>query len=127
MTGSSFLNHTNERLALQARLDAAKTQAERNRLGQFATPDALAQDILEYAKTLLPDNAPIRFLDPAIGTGAFYAALRNTYPVSRIQTARGFEIDPHTASQPTPCGVKAGWTCALPISPTRRQKPHSTC
>jgi len=95
MTDSSFLNHTHERLALQARLDAAKTQVERNRLGQFATPDALAQDILDYAKALLPDNAPIRFLDPAIGTGAFYAALRNTYPASRIQTARGFEIDPH--------------------------------
>jgi len=95
MTCASSLDRMNERLALQARLDATKTQVERNRLGQFATPDALAQDILDYAKTLLPDNTPIRFLDPAIGTGAFYAALRNTYPASRIQTARGFEIDPH--------------------------------
>jgi len=95
MTCVFLPKHTHERLTLQARLDAAKTQAERNRLGQFATPDALAQDILDYANTLLPDNAPIRFLDPAIGTGAFYAALRNTYPASRIQTACGYEIDPH--------------------------------
>ena len=38
-----------QRLALQAELDAEKTQAERNRLGQFATPSALAVDILNYA------------------------------------------------------------------------------
>ncbi|KXU34977.1 restriction endonuclease subunit M [Ventosimonas gracilis] len=101
MTCASSLDRAHERLALQARLDAAKTQAERNRLGQFATPDALAQDILDYANTLLPDNAPIRFLDPAIGTGAFYAALRNGYPASRIQTARGYEIDPHYGNPAT--------------------------
>jgi len=83
------------RLALQARLDAAKTQVERNRLGQFSTPDALAQQMLNYAGTLLPDDAPIHFLDPAIGTGAFYAALRNGFPACRIQAARGYEIDPH--------------------------------
>jgi len=40
MTCASSLDRAHERLALQARLDAAKTQAERNRLGQFATPDA---------------------------------------------------------------------------------------
>ena len=34
------------RLALQRDLDAAKTKAERNRMGQFATPTALARDIL---------------------------------------------------------------------------------
>jgi len=95
MTSTSSPDRMNARLMIQASLDAAKTQAERNRLGQFATPDALAQDILAYAKHLLPDNTPIRFLDPAIGTGAFYAALRHCYPASHIQTARGYEIDPH--------------------------------
>jgi len=35
-----------QRLELQAELDGEKTQAERNRLGQFATPSALAVDIL---------------------------------------------------------------------------------
>jgi hypothetical protein len=38
-----------QRFALQAKLDAKKTQAERNRLGQFATPTPLAVDILKYA------------------------------------------------------------------------------
>ena len=43
-----------QRVALQAELDDKKTQVERNRLGQFSTPTALAQDILKYAATLLP-------------------------------------------------------------------------
>ena len=35
-----------QRLALQRELDAGKEQAERNRMGQFATPTGLAVDIL---------------------------------------------------------------------------------
>lgn len=84
-----------KRLALQAALDLDKTPADRNRLGQFATPSALALDILKYAKTLLPAGEKIHFLDPAIGTGAFYAALRKAFPKKQIAEALGFEIDPH--------------------------------
>lgn len=83
------------RLELQAGLDSKKTPSDRNRLGQFATPTGLAQAILAYARTLLPSDAPIRFLDPAIGTGSFYSALLKTFPGSQIHEARGFEIDPH--------------------------------
>lgn len=84
-----------QRLVLQAELDAAKTQAERNRMGQFATPSLLAVDILDFARTALDPKEPVRFLDPAIGTGAFYSALRSVFPVKRIAAATGFEIDPH--------------------------------
>lgn len=84
-----------QRLELQASLDAEKTQAERNRLGQFATPAALAQDILRYAASLLPSGEPVRFLDPAIGTGSFYSALLTAFQTKRITEALGFEIDPH--------------------------------
>lgn len=84
-----------QRLALQADLDSRKTQAERNRLGQFATPTALARDILGYAETLLSSEKPVHFLDPAIGTGAFYSALLSTFPRQRVAEAAGFEIDPH--------------------------------
>jgi adenine-specific DNA-methyltransferase len=84
-----------QRLALQSELDSRKTQAERNRLGQFATPTPLARDILEYAATLMSPEELVRFLDPAIGTGAFYSALLNTFPRQRIVEALGFEIDPH--------------------------------
>jgi len=83
------------RLVLQATLDAGKTQAERNKLGQFATPTGLASDVLAYARKLLPADESIRFLDPAIGTGSFYAALLRELPAAQIETARGFEIDPH--------------------------------
>lgn len=84
-----------QRLALQVSLDGQKTQAERNRLGQFATSTALATDILSYAASLLPSSAKVRFLDPAIGTGSFYSALLKVFPKTRIIEALGFEIDPH--------------------------------
>jgi adenine-specific DNA-methyltransferase len=84
-----------ERVALQASLDAGKSQEERNRLGQFATPTALAEDILRHAATLLPPTTKIRFLDPAIGTGAFYSAALNVFPKQDIAEAVGFEIDPY--------------------------------
>ncbi|RKE75890.1 Eco57I restriction-modification methylase domain-containing protein [Rhizobium sp. AG855] len=84
-----------QRLTLQAILDGQKTQAQRNKLGQFATPTALARDILAYAKDMLPTDLPVRFLDPAIGTGAFYSALLKVFPKSSIEAAQGFEIDRH--------------------------------
>ncbi len=78
----------------QLQLDGAKTQTERNKLGQFGTPTALATDILKYAKTLLPSNPKIRFLDPAFGTGVFYSALLHEFPLSQIVEAQGYEVDP---------------------------------
>jgi adenine-specific DNA-methyltransferase len=83
------------RLTLQNQLDAAKTLAERNKLGQFPTPTLLATQILEYARRLLPSTARIRFLDPAFGTGSFYSALLKSFTSQRIATAVGYEIDPH--------------------------------
>lgn len=83
------------RLVLQTKLDAAKTQKERNRLGQFATPTVLASDVLTHAHKLLPTDQLVRFLDPAIGTGSFYSALLREFPPRQIEMAAGIEIDPH--------------------------------
>lgn len=83
-----------KRIAIQAKIDDSKSQAERNRLGQFATPAKLALDILQYAKELTGDQSEIRFLDPAFGTGSFYSALIQTFPSEIIAKASGFEIDP---------------------------------
>ncbi|MGE0102599.1 MAG: N-6 DNA methylase [Blastocatellales bacterium] len=83
-----------ERLALQASLDAGKPQAERNRMGQYATPTALAEDILHYAVSLLTSAKKVSFLDPAIGTGSFYSALLKVIPKNRVAEALGFELDP---------------------------------
>lgn len=110
-----------ERLALQARLDGQKSQDERNRLGQFATPTPLARDILAYGLSLLPDSASVRFLDPAIGTGSFYSALLATASTKQIEIAEGFEIDEHyeaparTLWAGTPLRIRrADFTTAIP-------------
>lgn len=95
MTVNGDPRREERRLILQEACDAGKTQQERNRLGQFATPKDLATDILRYARGLLPDDTAIRFLDPAIGTGSFYSALLRTFPHERIAAATGVEIDPH--------------------------------
>lgn len=82
------------RLSLQSELDALKTQAERNKLGQFATPTDLARHVLRFGLSLLGDEQ-VRFLDPAIGTGSFYSALRREAAADQIKQAVGYEIDPH--------------------------------
>lgn len=83
------------RLALQAALDGAKGQPERNRLGQFATPPQLARAMLRQAAELLEGRGRVRFLDPAIGTGAFYSALLAVLGRGRVEAAVGYEVDPH--------------------------------
>ncbi len=83
-----------QRLVLQDRLDGERSASQRNKLGQFATPPALAREIVEYAASLLPNPAePIRYAEPAIGSGAFYSALRTTFPPERIASAVGIEVD----------------------------------
>jgi adenine-specific DNA-methyltransferase len=98
----------NDRVSLQANLDARKTQLERNKLGQFATPSTLAEEILKYSSKLIPEGKKVTFLDPAIGTGAFYSALRNTFPEDRILEALGFEIDLHYNSPATQLWANSG-------------------
>lgn len=87
-----------QRLKLQDSLDASKTQNERNKLGQFATPPQLADEIIVSSKVYLDLNAPMRFLDPAFGTGAFYAALRRNFDMTLVDNVQGVEIDPHYAN-----------------------------
>lgn len=106
---------------MQARLDAEKTQADRNRLGQFSTPVPLATDILRFGVTLLGEERPIRFIDPAIGTGSFFSALLSTVPLERIEAAKGYELDAHYGTpahklwQGTPLDLELGdFTKAAP-------------
>ncbi|MFL6843922.1 MAG: Eco57I restriction-modification methylase domain-containing protein [Allosphingosinicella sp.] len=108
-------------MELQADLDAQKTQGERNRLGQFATPTALATHILAHAKILLGDEK-VRFLDPAIGTGSFYSALRRVFPSEQIKEAAGFEIDPHYGEPAQ--HLWAGSGLRLELADFTRQEPE---
>jgi adenine-specific DNA-methyltransferase len=82
------------RLRQQRDLESARSRAERNLLGQFATPPALALAIARYAwRRLSRRRGSFRFLDPAIGTGAFFSAALQAFATSRISDALGAEID----------------------------------
>ena len=81
-----------ERYSLQLKLDSQKTDKERNELGQFSTPFPLAMEMAEYALSV-SHPGPLRFLEPSIGTGVFYSALRRIS--GDIEYARGYEIDSH--------------------------------
>lgn len=81
------------RQAEQVRLDALKSAAERNKWGQFATPFELALSLARYA-SVMHGPWPLRFLDPAIGTGSFFSALSQTVPAKDIEAAAGVELDP---------------------------------
>jgi adenine-specific DNA-methyltransferase len=83
------------RITLQLALDGQKTQSERNRLGQFATPPGLAAEIVKAALAELPTRSRIRFFDPAFGTGSFYSALLGVISPQRLDSATGYEVDPH--------------------------------
>lgn len=85
------------RLEIQTQLDSSKSQGERNKLGQFSTPTALAIQLLECGRRLHPDGTRVRFLDPAIGTGSFYSALLRVFPAAQLENAVGFETDPACA------------------------------
>ncbi|WP_122711157.1 Eco57I restriction-modification methylase domain-containing protein [Pseudomonas viridiflava] len=92
---NDFFDFEEKRLDIQSNLDLQKSQLQRNKMGQFATPTELANDILSYAKKIHPESQKVDFLDPAIGTGSFYSALRNVFDDRAINSAKGFEIDPH--------------------------------
>ncbi len=82
------------RQSIQAALDAGRSAAARNRLGQFATPIALAIEIAEYVQSVAGDRlSAVRFADPAIGTGCFYSATLSVFGGDRIQSAVGVELD----------------------------------
>ena len=84
-----------QRQKIQVELDVLKSQEERNVMGQFSTPITLANEILTHAKTYLPKKGKVQFIDPALGTGAFYSALRGVFNENRLQECTGYEVDPH--------------------------------
>jgi len=85
-----------QRLELQVELDEQKTQAERNKAGQFATPTRLAREVVSAGLSEL-NGAAVSFLDPAIGTGSFFSALLAVNEDHAIDVAVGFDIDNHYA------------------------------
>ncbi len=82
------------RQALQADIDSRKSATERNRLGQFATPNVLAVNIARYVESLIDQpKGGIRFADPSIGSGSFFSAALAVFGTKRISSAVGVELD----------------------------------
>ena len=83
-----------QRLIMLRGLDAAKTNVARNKLGQFATPPRVAEDVVRYGLSL-QTQPQIRYLEPGFGTGAFYNSLLEQVGEHVITQAVGYEVDPH--------------------------------
>jgi adenine-specific DNA-methyltransferase len=66
---------------------------DRNKLGQYFTPDSVAKEMVRYALELMPPSQEIRFLEPGFGHGAFYKALIHSVPGARLNKAWGYEIN----------------------------------
>ncbi len=97
------------RQAIQADIDTRKSAAERNRLGQFATPNALAVDIARYVQSVLGrTKGSIRFADPSIGSGSFFSAALAVFGSKRISSAVGVELDPAFADAARNLWANAG-------------------
>ena len=95
MTTKTMDSREELRQSEQIRLDLLKDAKARNRWGQFATPASLAVDIARYATALAGARKHhLTFLDPAIGTGSFYSALRTVSNGTPIERATGVELDP---------------------------------
>ncbi|MCL2654576.1 MAG: Eco57I restriction-modification methylase domain-containing protein [Coriobacteriia bacterium] len=84
------------RQSAQLKLDSARSIDYRRRLGQFATPFDFASELASYGVSLVHEDN-IRFLEPAVGTGAFYSALLATAGAKTVENAVGLEIDQEVA------------------------------
>lgn len=80
------------RMNEQQRIDSKKKIEERRRMGQFATPIDLADEIAAYGLSILSDNE-ISFLEPAVGTGAFISAVLRNRKDKSVRKCIGYEID----------------------------------
>lgn len=93
-TTGDLISAESKRQQLQAAIDNNKNIEDRRRFGQFATPYGLAQEIMSYGLTL-QDKKEISFLEPAMGTGAFFSALLSecSNQSKSIRSAIGIELD----------------------------------
>ncbi|MFN0054509.1 MAG: Eco57I restriction-modification methylase domain-containing protein [Planctomycetales bacterium] len=108
-TATSLDARETRRNAMQLSIDADRSSAERNRLGQFATPNALAVEIARCVGREWPEcTRRIRFADPAIGSGSFFSAALTVFGANRIESSVGIELDPRFVSAARELWAKAG-------------------
>lgn len=103
-----------KRQSIQTAIDATKSAAERNRFGQFATPNSLAVEIARYVAALIGmQEHRIRFADPSIGSGSFFSAALSVYGPKRLESAVGVELDPAFANAARGLWADAGLEVVL--------------
>lgn len=73
-------------------------RSRRQKNGLYLTPPELAFDIVAATVPHITEGASIRFTDPAIGGGIFYASLRRFVEPLRIESACGVEADAKRAN-----------------------------
>lgn len=81
------------RFEQQKIIDQGKTGEERNKRGQFSTPFVLAEEIARSALKYLDRHEPVRFIEPAVGTGVFFSALLSSLGGWQIEEVAGVELD----------------------------------
>jgi len=86
-------NLEERRIRFQRDFDSRKSNVDRNRLGQYATPNEFAKEILSETKKYLPKNKAITFMDPALGSGSFYSAFLSEFENICSNNNYGIEID----------------------------------
>ncbi|GGI69499.1 Eco57I restriction-modification methylase domain-containing protein [Deinococcus wulumuqiensis] len=114
---------TQRRRALQYLLDRKRSKEERNRLGQFATPDQLALDVAQHALSYFPDRSTVEVLEPAVGLGSLWEALLKKAE-GRDLRGTAFEVDSEVAQEARSLWGKLGlvvnagnFTSQLPPAP----------
>ena len=101
-----------QRQIIQKQIDAGKSIDSRRKMGQFATPNELARDIVSETIRYLPDSdRKLIVLEPSMGTGSFASAALAVLG-ERIQKVQGYELDPafHSAA----CELWNG-SCVEPV------------
>ncbi len=97
------------RQVVQRFLESKSSENKREKLGQYTTPLQLAREIVAFVRTQGVQGGPLRFLDPALGTGVFFSALLKETKTG-FGRALGFEIDSRYAKAASILWKKNGFT-----------------
>ena len=123
MMATNLARAEQARQIAQVVLDGQKSVQRRNQLGQFSTPPDLAAEMAKLGREQLPVNGPIRFLDPAVGTGVFFYAARDVFGRESRRLWAMRTILPWPQKHKS-YGHRSGWMCASRIfaAPVRPEK-----
>ncbi|MCI9258738.1 MAG: hypothetical protein HFJ16_00670 [Romboutsia sp.] len=74
-------------------INSNKLKEDLNKMGQFFTPLEFADEITNLSLSYFDNDKPIKFLEPALGTGSFYYSLNNNIDQFKLDYAVGIEKD----------------------------------